>query len=343
MFKNRFLPVTLVLLLQIKVQALVYPGHLRIDINAPKTRFTATEIVQLNVVLTNQHNREHSVITPGNQSTGNKLIYFSWYKTDTNMQLTEVYRDERTILMDTGVKGYHSSKYLQENESLQLCFLLNDTQNAKRHIYSSYRTPNLPPGKYKIKAWYYPWDNNMAKYHYNLRNEHDNEQDTAGNVEWMDLPEWGAASHYLDVEMVSTPSPPTPISYTSVCPKNCHLCHAVEKGHWKKVKQIIRKQSSFRSAKARRGKHFGNWYKKHRNVTYYGPFPDAMLASLPSSTGIEVVFNNKQGYHYYYLNWQIGYINPFLSRVNSFLHMVSNLHIKDAKIDYYQLTRMSAW
>lgn len=333
------------LLLHFSAAADLRPYYISVEISASKTRFTCDEIVELSVQLKNLDVVSHSVLTPGNQSKGNKMIYFSWYKVDKNNFYTEVYRDKRTIEMDTSVKGYCSSKRLDPSESVSLCFLLNDKKNANRHIYSNYVVPSLPPGKYKIIAWYNPWDEEIAHYFYNRVDWKGNDENPDKNPELLDLSESGTNSAYFDVEIVSTQIHSRETNYTKACPRNCHLCRAIEKGHWNTVERIIRRQSSYRNALSKIGKRMGNWAKKHRNVAYYGPYPDAILSSLPSYTGIEIVFKNKKGYHYFYLSWQLAkikHVNSFFNRLWQWsFHRCCPL--KSSKNDYTMLKAMRKW
>ena len=343
MHKNIILLFTLTFLHHFEAFADLHPYYIRIDISAPKTRFTNSEIVQLNVSLKNLDASRHSVMTPGNQTKGKKMIYFSWYKVDEKNFYTEVHRDSREILMDTTAKGNYSSKYLEPKDSITLSFFLNDSANAKRHIYSSYNVPKLAPGKYKILAWYYPWDEENAKYYFNKVDWKEEYADSIVNSELLDLPYWGYQSSYFDVEIVEQVTEETTSVYTNACPKNCHFCHAIEKNRWNKVEGIIRKQSSQRSKFKLKTKKFGNWHKNHRKVAYYGPYPDAILSSLPSYTGIEIIFKNSKGYHYYALTWQIGKINRCIRTLNFITSNLFRFRFRDSGLDYYYLKKMQRW
>lgn len=322
------------------------PVYFTVEISATKSKFTQSEMVQLNVSLKNIDINEHSILIPGNQSKGKKLIYFSWYKVDNNNFYTEVYRDSRVISMDTSVKGFVSFKRLNPGESISIPIFFNDAKNAKRHIYSHYETPKLPPGKYKIIAWYYPWDEELAKYVFNKFDFKGRDLVEDKNPELLDLSESGTQSTYFDVEIVSEKQVDLDESYTKECPKNCKLCHAIAHGNWRKVERIIRRQSSFRKEKGKPLKHhFGNWYKNHRNVAFYGPYPDGILLTLPTSTGIEIVFKNKKGYHYFYLNWQLGKIKPINSQLNRLWQLCFHrcCPLKSSKVRYTILKSMNAW
>ena len=119
------------------------PSYLKVSLSASKTKFTTTELVQINVTLTNGDDKSHSILVPGRQYQGMKLIYFSWYKVDEKNFYTEVHRDSRIISMDTSVKGYIHFNRLDSNESTTIPFFFNDTKNAQKHINSNYEIPKL--------------------------------------------------------------------------------------------------------------------------------------------------------------------------------------------------------
>jgi len=345
MIKINYFLLLLIFTISFSVKADLRPVYLSLEISAPKTKFTTTELVQLNVTLTNGDFESHSILIPGNQSKGLKLIYFSWYKVDEKNFYTEVHRDSRVISMDTSVKGYVSFNRLEPKKSITIPFFFNDTKNARRHLNSSYEIPKLPVGKYKIIAWYYPWDEELSKYAFNKYDWKGQDLNPDKNPEFLDLSESGTQSTYFDVEIVNEKTQVSKEIYTKTCPKHCKFCHAIDHNQWGKVERIIRRQSSSRSRFKIKGKNFGNWYKKHRQVANYGPYPDAVLASLPSYTGIEIIFKNQKGYHYFYLSWQIGKIKPISSRLNGLLFGMFNISspFKSSKHRYYVLKKMKQW
>ena len=138
MTKTTLLFCLFLLFTNFKVHADLRPCYLTVSLSATKTKFSTTELVQINVTLTNGTNASHSIVVPGNQSKGLKLIYFSWYKVDEKNFYTEVYRDSRIISMDTSVKGYVNFNRLGANESTSIPFFFNDLKNAKKRINSNY-------------------------------------------------------------------------------------------------------------------------------------------------------------------------------------------------------------
>jgi hypothetical protein len=316
---------------------------LKVSLSASKTTFTTTELVQLNVTLTNADSESHSILVPGNQSKGMKLIYFSWYKVGDNNFYHEVHRESRVISMDTTVKGYVNFNRLGAKESTTIPFFFNDQKNAAKHILSSYEVPKLAPGSYKIIAWYYPWDEELSKYAFNKYDfkGKDYDYDSDKNPELLDLSESGTQSTYFDVEIIAQPEE-NPVSSTDSCRKGCNLCRSIERENWKKTKRLIRRDSKdyneYNMGKDTRG----NWQKAHRNIAFLGDTPDAILASLPSYLSREIIFQNKNGIHYFYLTWQIGKVSKIGSRINSMIHMIGLRHvrIRSSRVNYSKLKHL---
>ena len=340
--KTHFLHFFLILLSSFSLKANLRPVVLTLEINAPRTRFTTTEIIQINVSLKNCSANDHSILVPGSQSKGLKLIYFSWFKVDDKNFYTEVYRDSRVIFMDTSLKGSVNFNQLNPNESTIIPFFFNDTTNAKKHINSNYNTPKLIQGKYKIVAWYYPWDEELAKYVFSKYDWKSQDEIPIDNPELMDLPESGIVSPYFDVEIIEQSESNKEI-FTNTCGKGCGLCKAIENENWRKTKRLIRLDSKDINEYNMGNDSKGNWKKAHRNIAYLGDNPDAILASLPSFLTREIIFKNKNGIHYFYLTWQLGKISRVKSRMNTLFYVVGlrKLRLKDSKLRYSKLKYLS--
>lgn len=344
MIKTNYFLLLLIFTINFSAKADLRPVYLTVEISALKTKFTTNELVQINVILKNRTGIDHSILVPGNQSKGLKLIYFSWYKVNEKNFYTEVHRDSRVIAMDTSVKGYVNFNRLDSNESTTIPFFFNDTKNAQKHINSTNEIPKLPPGKYKIIAWYYPWDEELAKYAFSKYDWKGHYEIPVDNPELMDLPESGTQSTYFDVEIIAKAEANQTNSIKS-CTKGCHLCRAIERENWKKTKRLIRRDSKDINEYNMGNDSNGNWQKAHRNIAYLGDNPDAILASLPSYLSREIIFQNKNGIHYFYLTWQLGKISRVGSRINSILYMIGlrNVRIKDSKLRYSKLKNMSSY
>ena len=338
MIKTNSFLLLLIFTISFSVKADLRPIYLTLEISASKTKFTTAELIQINVTLKNCTGINHSILIPGNQSKGLKLIYFSWYKVNENNFYTEVHRESRVIAMDTSVKGYVSFNRLDSNESTTIPFFFNDTKNAQKHINSTYEIPKLPPGNYKIIAWYYPWDEELAKYAFNKYDWEGQDLNPDKNPEFLDLSESGTQSTYFDVEILPQATEKV-ITYTNNCDKGCRLCRSIEHENWNKTKRLIRRDSKGLSEYNMGKDTDGNWQKAHRNIAYFGDSPDAILSSLPSYLSREIIFQNKNGIHYYYLTWQIGKISRVGSRINSLFYMIGlrNEIIRASRVRYSKL------
>ena len=338
MTKTKLLFCLFLLFSNFKLHADLRPCYLTVSLSATKVKFTTNELVQINVTFTNISNESHSIVVPGNQSKGFKLIYFSWYKVDENNFYTEVYRDSRIISMDTSVKGYVNFNRLEANESTSIPFFFNDTKNAQKHINSNYEIPKLPPGNYKIIAWYYPWDEELAKYAFNKYDWEGQDENPDKNPELLDLSESGTQSTYFDVEILEQAEIDTP-NFTNSCEKACKLCRTIEHEDWKITKGIIRRDSKDYEENNLGKNTKGTWQKAHRNIAFLGDNPDAILASLPAFLSREIIFQNKNGIHYFGLTWQLGKISRVGSRINTVLYMIGikRIRIKDSNVNYSKL------
>jgi len=338
MIKIKYCLLFLLFTLSFLAKADLRPCYLRVSISASKTKFTTSELVQLNVTLTNGDLESHSILVPGGQYQGLKLIYFSWYKVDDNNFYTEVYRDSRIISMETSIKGYVNFNRLGANESTNIPFFFNDLKNAQKRINSNYEIPKLPPGKYKIIAWYYPWDEELAKYAFNKYDWKGEDENPDKNTELLDLSESGTQSTYFDVEIITDEASIANILNEN-CSKSCSLCRAIEHERWNKIKRKIRRNSRLVNELNMGVDTSGNWQKPHRNIAFLGDTPDAILASLPAFFSREIIFQNKNGIHYFYLTWQLGKTSRVGSRINQFFYLIGlrNVRIPSSRINYSRL------
>jgi hypothetical protein len=338
MIKTTLLFCIFLLFTNFKVHADLRPCYLTVSLSASKVKFTTDELIQINVTFTNISNESHSIVVPGNQSKGLKLIYFSWYKVDEKNFYTEVYRDSRIISMDTSVKGYVNFNRLGTNESTSIPFFFNDVKNAQKRINSNYEIPKLPPGNYKIIAWYYPWDEELAKYAFNKYDWKGQDENPAKNTELLDLSESGTQSTYFDVEIITDEASIANILNEN-CSKSCSLCRAIEQERWNKIKRKIRHNSRLVNELNMGVDTSGNWQKPHRNIAFLGDTPDAILASLPAFFSREIIFQNKNGIHYFYLTWQLGKTSRVGSRINQFFYLIGlrNVRVRASRINYSRL------
>ncbi|NCA21425.1 MAG: hypothetical protein EBS86_09860, partial [Crocinitomicaceae bacterium] len=65
MIKTKFCLLLLIFVVSFSAKANLRPCFLTVTLNASKTKFTTTELVQLNVILTNSDFESHSILIPG--------------------------------------------------------------------------------------------------------------------------------------------------------------------------------------------------------------------------------------------------------------------------------------
>jgi len=60
---------------------------------------------------------------------------------------------------------------------------------------------------------------------------------------------------------------------------------------------------------------------------------------LPAFLSREIIFQNKNGIHYFGLTWQLGKISRVGSRINTVLYMIGikRIRIKDSNVNYSKL------
>ncbi len=123
------------------------------------------------------------------------------------------------------------------------------------------------------------------------------------------------------------------------CGKGCKLCRTIERENWRKTKRIIRRDSKDFSEYNLGKNTNGDWQKAHRNIAFLGDNPDAILASLPSYLSREIIFQNKNGIHYFFLTWQIGKVSRVGSRINSVFYLIGlrNVRIRASRLRYSKL------
>jgi hypothetical protein len=319
----------------------ITPYFLDVSVSAVKTKFTISEQIQINVILTNKSENRHPVLVPGNQSAGKKIIFFTWYIVDENNFHQEVYRDDRNIVVDNSNYGSVEFNYLDPGESTIVPFFFNDKKNYFNHVNSSYSIPDLPPGKYKIIAWYDPWSEELSQYAFNKKKEKNTSDSIIRNPELLDIPENGLLSTYFDLEIIEMEDS-HPLEQLISCSKNCNLCKSINREQWKKTKRILRRNSKSVSEQ-NLGNHDSQFH--HKNIAFLGDTPDAILASLPSYLSREIIFQNSSGIYYFIMTWQLGKVNRIISRVNTFFYMIGlrKIRLKDNKLNYSKLISLQSY
>lgn len=320
-------------------RANLYVIGLSLKLECTQSTFSKDEIVQFNLTLTNASEKRHSILVPGSQNKGPKLIHFSFFSVKNNFY-TEVYRESEIIDMDSRQVGSSNFKNLNPKESCTIPLFLNDKANYAKHIEANHPMPNLPPGQYEVLVWYSPWGDSMSKYVYHKVSDFKTER--IFDPEKLNLPETALNSNYVTINIVEKKTEQKSYKHTAFCPSNCNFCAAIEKNNWAKVANIIDRQSYYHKTKHPHSD--STWRQTHRNVAWCSKGPDEVLASLPTWYSRSMIFRNSKGFHYYYLTWQIGKIYHYRSRLRMLGRMLHlKLPIKCEEQDYFRLVSFSPY
>jgi hypothetical protein len=280
------------------------------------------KIAQLTVTFTNADYTQRSILLPGFQNLGQRVIWFSVHRLEDN-NYRNILTEERVLSMDTAVyKGYVTLKNLQPGESVSIPIFFNDSLNQRKHN-EAHSLGNLPPGNYQLLAWYDPWKEPLSEYIYNRTNDLERNQPTADSTK-MDLYHAGINSNYMSLTMSDTG---VEIQTTKpICTGHCAICSSIDRGNWNALKRSVRRKGGYESP--------------HRNIAwvYYGP--DAILSSLPTYYSRELIVNKKGSYHYISLSWQLGKIFRVRERLCSILHWVFHIRrcpFRSSEVDWSKL------
>ena len=305
----------LVLLLLLGVPFLSFadlrPSQFSITISCDKQVVYKKECFQLTVQLSNLTEQNQTILVPGAQNKGKRLIQLEYYQV-TNNFYTKVAEEIRTIQMDTSERGSVYFKRLDPKESYTFPIFLNDSLNYTKHIQSNYRLPKLPPGTYQVLAWYLPWDEELAKYTFQLTNEFDkNPIEFSEEESKIEMPAGGINSNYISLTIASDTVFYPKENTITPCEEHCRFCHAIEHEKWHKVERIIRHEQH-------------DWRKQHSQLCWISPNPDAILDCLPTYSTNELIFKTKSGIKYAFITYQIGKIFPVRQRMAQLLHLIFN-------------------
>ena len=323
----------LFLLFSQRANADLFLHGLSLKLECLQSTFTKNDIVQFNLTLSNATEKDQSILLPGSQNKGPKLIHFSFFSVKNNFY-TEVYRESTIIDMNAENTGSSTFKRLRAKESITIPLFLNDQVNYKKHIEANHPMPDLPAGQYEVLVWYSPWSDSMSKYVYHMVSDFKTER--TFDPEKMNLPESPLNSNYVRVNVVETTATKNTFTATKFCTINCQLCKAIEKSDWDKVTDIIDRQTYYN--KTKHIKTDSAWQQVHRNIAWLSSGPDAVLDILPTYYNRNIIFKNSKGYHYYYITWQMGIIYRNRSRIKQLGRLMKiNIPLKTEELDYFRL------
>jgi len=258
------------------------------------------EIIQFEVKFTNQTDRSLSILVPGTQNKGKRILQLQVFSVNNASNFyTKVFENPLELEMDTSFIGSVYFKRLEARESVSIPLFVNDTANARKNILSNYSFPDLANGSYQVIAHYNPFGEPLAPYAFQAYDDHARTIEDSLNPERLQMDAWGVYSNYvqLNIDSQATMEIEVPI-----CSNHCRFCRHIEKEQWNRVrKDIIHRVDNI---------------AEHQHVRFLFHGPDAVLSSLPAYYSRQIVFDTENGLEYKCLTWQIGKIHRF----RSFIH-----------------------
>jgi hypothetical protein len=288
------------------------------------------EIIQFEVKFTNQTDRNLSMIIPGSQNKGKRILQLQVFSVNnvTNFY-TKVFENPMELVMDTSVIGSCYFKRLNAGESVSIPLFVNDSRNASKYITSNYALPDFPDGKYEVIAYYNPFGESLAPYVFQAYDDHGRTIGDSLNPEKMQIDAYGIYSNYVQLTIDSHVATSTEENQQGVCSSSCHFCRHIEKEQWHRVKKDII--------------HRVDDIAQHRNVLFLFDGPDAVLSSLPSYYSRQIVLETKNGIVYKELTWQIGRIFSLRSTIHKWCYWIFrwNVPMRTSSTKYFHLISVS--
>jgi hypothetical protein len=297
--------------------------ELAMELVLKKTIYKNREIIQFEVKFTNQTDRSLSILLPGTQNKGKRLLQLQVFSVNNASNFyTKVFENPMELEMDTSFIGSVYFKRLEARESVSIPLFVNDTANAKKNILSNYSFPDLANGSYQVIAYYNPFGESLAPYAFQAYDDHGRSIEDSLNPERMQIDAWGVYSNYVELNINSDI---TNEIEAPICSKHCRFCRHIEKEQWKRVrKDIIHRIDNIAG---------------HQRVRFLFHGPDAVLSSLPAYYSRQIIFDTQNGLEYKYLTWQIGKIHRFRSFIHSCCYWLFhwNAPVRTSSTKYFHL------
>ena len=297
--------------------------ELAMELILKKTIHQNREIIQFEVKFTNQTDRDLSILVPGTQNKGKRILQLQVFSVNNVSNFyTKVFENPLELEMDTSFIGSVYFKRLRTLESVSIPLFVNDTANARKHILSNYSFPDLANGSYQVIAYYNPFGEALAPYAFQAYDDHGRNIEDSLNQERMQINAWGVYSNYVELRINSDVVEEIEVP---ICSKHCRFCRHIEKEQWKKVrKDIIHRVDNIAG---------------HQQVRFLFHGPDAVLSSLPAYYSRQIVFDTQSGLEYKYLTWQIGKIHRFRSFIHTCCYWMFhwNAPLRTSSSKYFHL------
>jgi hypothetical protein len=300
--------------------------ELSMELTLKKPFYQNGDMMQFEVRFTNQTDRDLSILLPGNQTKGKRILQLQVFSVNQDTHYyTKVFENPLELEMDTSIQGSVQFKRLRAKESVSIPLFVNDRVNARKNIYSNYAFPDFNQGTYQVLAYYNPFGETLAPYAFQAYDFEGNNIEDTLNPERLQMDASGIYSNYVSLTIYRLNSDAFMEIEHDTCSDNCRFCRHIEKEQWNRVrKDIIHRVDNI---------------AEHQHVRFLFHGPDAVLSSLPAYFSRQIVFDTENGLEYKYLTWQIGKIHRFRSFIHKWcywiFHWNAPLHLSDTK--YFRL------
>jgi hypothetical protein len=300
--------------------------ELAMELMLKKSVHQNREIIQFEVKFTNQTDRDLSMIIPGSQNKGQRILQLQVFSVNnaTNFY-TKIFENPLELEMDTSFIGSVYFKRLRAGESVSIPLFVNDSSNARKNIYSNYAFPDFQDGSYEVIAHYNPFLDPMAQYVFQAYDDHGRTVGDSLNPEKMQIDAYGIYSNYIQLTSDSKMRTSSEENEQGPCASSCRFCRHIEKEQWHRVKKdIIHRVDNI---------------AKHRQVLFLFDGPDAVLSSLPSYYSRQIVLETRNGIKYKELTWQIGRIFSLRSFIHKWCFWAFrwNVPLRTSSTKYFHL------
>lgn len=284
-------------------------SELAMELILKKSTHQNREIIQFEVKFTNQTDRDLSILLPGSQNKGQRILQLQVFSVNsvTNFY-TKVFESPLALDMDTTVIGSVYFKRLKAHESVSIPLFVNDSSNARKYIYSNDAFPDFPDGNYEVIAHYNPLGESLASYVFQAYDDHGRNMEDSLNSEKMQVDASGIYSNYIQLTIDAQSKTNSKAEVQGICSKSCRFCRHIEEEQWNRVKRDI--------------KHRVQDIAVHQNVRFLFHGPDAVILTLPAFYSRQIVFETKHGIAYKELTWQIGQIYPFRNFIHKWCQLL---------------------
>lgn len=297
------------------------PPELKISLKIDRKKVANNDIIPMQLTIQNVTSHRGNILIPYGQNSGKSLFQLRIYLIDSVNHYHLVFDSPIDLDMDTSkYRATDGFWMLDPGEQFTQPFFINDTKNHRKRIESSIALPKLSDGTYAVQFLYMPENSQFFKYAFLT----DVQEDPILNDDVDVYPDhfrWEGTfvSNFVELEIDHLREMPLQPKH-----HHCALCKNITNENWAKVKHQW----------GRRKKNVN-----HPNLLWVYDGPQAVLSSLPTFFGFNVICQTKNGITYIGLNYQIGKIYRFRSRIAWIFHAIGfrKAPFKTSKVNWQKL------